>query len=201
MSSDNISIYESYLFAEDKGEFLESCKNSSALKQYIRLSHLLNFQSNELPADDVKLLQHWGVNMNYGDNRNVVMKHQLLGILGEKDPAKQTELMKAFNTAYLGFGFYDERTVQGSQAQTSNTGGGQAALKSALNEADFKEMSTQAKIDLIQNSPNNNLPFQIESIDQVILRRIDLTNIKDWALFERILNYLQNFAFSNVRYF
>jgi hypothetical protein len=198
MSSDNISIYESYLFTADKSEFLESCKNSSALKQYIRLSHLLNFQSNELPAEDVKLLEQWGVNQNYGDNRNVVMKHKLIKLLNEKDPAVQTELMKTFNNAYLGFGFYDERTVQGSQAQTSNTGGGQAALKSALSEADFKEMATQTKIDLVQNATNNNLPFQIESIDQVILRKIDLTNIKDWSLFERIINYLQNFAFSEV---
>ena len=42
MSSDNIGTYEEYLFAKDKKEFLESCKNSSELKQYIRLCHLLN---------------------------------------------------------------------------------------------------------------------------------------------------------------
>ena len=129
MSSDNISVYEQYLFAKDKKEFLESCKNASQVKQYIRMCHLLNQPAHKLEQVDRDLLNNWSLYQCHGDRFNLVLKDQLLTILAEPDLEKKKTLLQAFNQKFFGYGFYDERQVSGAQASNSQTPGAKKKKK------------------------------------------------------------------------
>ena len=194
MSSDNIGTYEEYLFAKDKKEFLESCKNSSELKQYIRLCHLLNHPEIVLEQTDRDLLNRWSNGQCYGDKKNLVVKDQLLAILNEGNADKRKTLIQAFNNKFLQFSFYDERIVSGTQAANNQATGSSDSLKSAMTSADWDTISTASKISQIETSENGSISFNLNDIGENNTRKIDLTKVKNWNLKEQILNSLPTYA-------
>ena len=193
MSSDNIGMYEEYLFSADKSEFLESCKNSNHLKQYIRLCHLLNQPEVTWEAVDKEVLHSWFQQSAGGDKRNLVLKRKVQEILDEKDPEAKKKLLLDFNNRFLHVGFHDSQPVAGAQTSSNQTAGGQAALKTALSEADLREMSTEAKVGLVEKS-NSGLPFSVAELGQTVLKRVDLGNIPYWPTLEQLFSVLENFS-------
>lgn len=196
-SSENISLFEEYLFAADKKEFLDSCKNASDVKKYIRLVHLLN-TGEPFEQVDKDLLNQWTLHYSYGDKLNVIIKSKIQEILAEKDDAKRSTLMKQFNDKFLGYGFYDQRAVAGAQATGGSSDGPQVTLKTALTQADLDEISTAAKIREAENcAQGSNISFQISSLGPKGIRAINLGNMKSWSHIEQIFNSVEDFAYSN----
>ena len=196
-SSENISLFEEYLFASDKTEFLAGCKNASDVKKYIRLIHLLN-TGEPLEQVDKDLLNHWSIHYSYGDKLNVIIKSKIQEILAEKDATKRAALMKQFNDKFLGFGFYDERAVAGTQTTGGSTDGPQVVLKTALTEADLTNMSTAAKIREVENCPQGGgITFQISSLGPKGIRAVNLGKMQSWTHIEQIFNSVEDFSYSN----
>jgi hypothetical protein len=195
MSSDNISVYEQYLFAKDKKEFLESCKNASQVKQYIRLCHLLNDPARPLEQVDKDVLLNWTLYQCNGDRFNLVLKNQLLDILAEADHEKRKPLLQAFNQKFLSYGFYDERQVSGNQAANSTVPGAKVELKTALAESDFSNMATAARVREVEDSTNGSIPFSLYDLGDTVIKRIDLDKVKHIPLLEQIFNSVDNFSY------
>jgi hypothetical protein len=189
--SDNISVFEEYLFAADKREFLESCKNASQVKQYIRMCHLLA-AGNKLEEKDAELLESW--KYHSGDKRALVLKSELAKIAAEEDEAARRKLMVEFNSKYLGFAFNDSRQAAGSQAATVTQTGEKAALKTALTEADLKEMLTATKLDEVFASETGNLSFSLTDLGVSNLSAIDIARVKTWKIKEMLFGFLPRFA-------
>lgn len=196
--ADNISVFEEYLFAEDKAQFIESCKNASELKKYIRLCHLLNQPGAVLEKHDQDLLATWQRHYNYGDKGALVIKHALNEIANEKDTTKRQQLMKDFNTKWLGYSFDDYRQAAGSQAQTHTEGGKAVALKTALSPEDHQEMLTSTKVKELLNSETGNLTFNLADLGTSILSTIDFGAIKSWRVKESLFGTLQNYSSNEV---
>lgn len=198
MSSENISVYEEYLFAEDKREFLESCKKSTILKQFIRLIHFLNDDASLLTEEDRKTIEQW---RHRGETECslVVIKHDLTRILQETDPAKQKARMEEFNNKYMYLQFYHERLVHGTQAVNSADPGAKVELKTRLTAEDLYEMSTEKKVQEIETlGLNLGLSFDLGSLGDTILQRVNLDKIQNWSVLENIINYLVNLDHSEV---
>lgn len=192
--ADNISVFEEYLFAKDKKEFLDSCKNASEVKKYIRMCHLLSHPEIPMEQVDKDLLQLWKDSYNYGDKKSLVLKSELSSIINEADAAQRTKLMTEFNQRYLGFSFNDYRQSSGSQAQTATQGGEQQALKTALTQADHDEMKTSTKIDELISSESGNLSFSINDLGVSNLCNLDIAAVKAWKTKEMIFGILPNFT-------
>lgn len=198
MSSENITVYEEYLFAEDKKEFLENCKKSTILKQFIRLIHYLNHDASLLTEEDRKTIEQW---RNRGENECslVVIKSDLTSILQEADPDKQKSLMERFNDKYMYLQFYHERLVHGTQAVNPSDPGSKVEFKTKLTAEDLYEMSTEKKVKEVETTPQNlSLSFDLSSLGETVLQRVDLASIQNWSVLEAMLNYLPNFDHSDV---
>lgn len=199
MSSDNISIYEEYLFSANRQEFLDSCKNGSDFKKYIRICHLLNQQESKLDGEDRQLLDEWKRYNSGGDKRNLVIKDSVNSILREEDAAKRKTLIEEFNTSFLRLSFYDARQASGTQAGGTSTDGVKVQLKNALTSSDIEEMATITKIRQLENlEANTGAPFEFSRLSPNAKKRVDLSKIKNWNLLEQILNDVDNFAYSTV---
>ena len=196
--TDNISVFEEYLFAKDKTEFLESCKNSSELKRYIRLCHLLNQPDAKLEDADRALIESWNLYNNHGDKRGLVMKDRISAILKESDTTKRQQLMVDFNQKYLGFSFNDYRQTAGSTALAQNEGGETISLKTALTEEDHEEMLTSTKLKELLNSEDGNLSFSLTDLGTSILSNIDFAQVKSWRVKEGLFDFLQRYTTSEV---
>jgi hypothetical protein len=192
--SDNISVFEEYLFAKDKKEFLDSCKNASEIKKYIRMCHLLSHPETSMEQVDKDLLESWKRSYNYGDKRSLVLKSELNAIISETEATKRQTLMNEFNTKYLGFSFNDYRQSSGSQAQTTTQGGEQQTLKTALTKADHDEMLTSTKINEMINSETGNLSFSLNDLGVSNLSNIDIAQVKSWKVKEMIFGILPRFS-------
>lgn len=197
--TDNISVFEDYLFAKDKSEFLESCKNASEIKKYIRICHLLSHPETPLEQCDKDLLENWKRSYNYGDKRSLVLKSELNAILSETDAAKRQELMNEFNKKYLSFSFNDYRQSSGSQAQATTEGGNKVTLKTALTQADHDEMLTSTKINELINSETGNLSFSVNDLGVSNLSNLDFAQIKSWKVKETLFGFLPRYSTSEVR--
>ena len=193
MLSDNISVYEQYLFATDKKEFLDSCKNSSHVKQYIRLCHLLNEPDTTLEQVDRDVLNNWHLHSPHGDKLNLILKDKIIAILNEKDDEKKKKLLEDFNSKYLKFTFYDSRQVAGSQSTNTNVSGAQTSLKTALNDDDYKEMATLTKIQIVEDTEGN-LPFAISELGYNNAKSVNLERIKHLPILEQLFHFVDNFS-------
>ena len=196
--TDNISVFEEYLFATDKTEFLESCRNASEIKQYIRLCHLLSHPEAKLEKEDRDLLERWKAHYNHGDKGALVLKDALTAILNEGDATKRQVLMMAFNQQYLGFSFNDSRGVTGSQTQTTQDGEQPVAYKTSLDKTDLDEMLTSTKLNELLNSETGHISFQPQELELSILAHIDFSKVRSWPVKENLFNFLPDFATSQV---
>lgn len=197
--ADNISVFEEYLFAQDKSQFIESCKNASEIKKYIRLCHLLSQPGVELEQHDRDLLESWKRNYNYGDKRALVMKDQLNAIVKEENATKRQQLMVEFNQKYLGFSFNDYRQTAGNQAQTHQEDGEAIHLKTALTKEDHEEMLTSTKLNEAINSESGNLSFNLNELGLSILSTIDFGAVKSWRVKETLFGYLPRYTSCEVQ--
>lgn len=196
--SDNISVFEEYLFAENKAEFLESCKNASEVKKYIRMCHLLSHPETPMEEVDRVLLDQWKRSYNHGDKKSLVLKNELNTILAEGDATKRQALMAEFNQKYLGFSFNDYRQASGSQAQTATGGGDAQVLKTALTQADLDEMLTSTKIAELMNSETGNLSFSLNDLGVSNLSNLDFAQVKSWRVKETLFGFLPRFSTAEV---
>lgn len=196
--ADTISVFEEYLFAEDKSQFVESCKNASELKKYIRLCHLLSQPGAALEQQDKDLLATWQRHYNYGDKGALVIKHALGQILDEGDAVKRAQLMKDFNTQYIGYSFNDSRQTAGNQAQVHADGGEAVALKTALSPEDHQEMLISTKIQEMLTSETGNLTFNMADLGTSILSTIDFAAVKSWRVKESLFGSLQGYSSNEV---
>lgn len=196
--TDNISVFEEYLFAQDKREFLESCKNASEIKKYIRICHLLSQPEVELEQVDKDLLQNWKNYSNYGDKKSLVLKSELHALLAETDAAKRVALMTEFNHRYLGFSFNDYRDSAGTQAQTVTEGGDKQVFKTSLTEDDHKEMRTSTKLAELMDSEHGNLSFSVNDLGISNLRTIDFAKVKSWRVKETLFGFLPRYSSAEV---
>lgn len=196
--SDNISVYEEYLFAMDKTEFLNNCKNSSDLKKFIRISHMLNHPEVQLDKEDVEQLEGWRRSGYQGDRRNLVLKYDLSAILNEGDVSKRSKLMQEFNDQYLRYSFNDSRQTGGNVTTTDDATGQKQTLKTGLTDSDHKEMSLATKVDELYNSEFGNLTFSAIDLGEAILSTIDFARVKSWHVKESLFGSLTSFAFAEV---
>lgn len=197
--SDNISVYEEYLFAKDKTEFLSACKKSSDLKKFIRLCHLLNHPEAHLEKDDIDELENWKRSGYHGDKRNLVLKYELSAILNEGDAVKRSKLMQDFNSRYLSYNFNDSRQTGGNVASTDDATGQKQTLKTTLTDADHKEMSLSTKLEEVYSSETGNISFGVRDLGDAILSTIDFANVKSWNTKEALFGSLNTFAFAEVK--
>lgn len=196
--ADNISVFEEYLFAQDKTQFIESCKNASDIKMYIRICHLLSQPGAVLEQHDITLLEGWKRHSNHGDKKTLIMKDKLNTILKEEDATKRQQLMVDFNYTYLGYSFNDYRQTAGNQAQTHNEGGEAIALKTALTKEDHEEMLTSTKVNELISSETGNLSFNLNDLGTPILSTLDFATIKSWKVKETLFGCLPRYATSEV---
>lgn len=196
--SDNISVFEEYLFAQDKAQFLESCKNASDIKKYIRICHLLSRSDAKLEKHDLDVLENWKLYCSYQDKGDLVVKHQLQQIFKEEDVSRRQQLMKEFNDKYLFFAFNDHRQTAGNQAQTLEEGGEAQPLKTELTKEDHDEMLTATKINELINSESGHLSFNLNELGPSILGSLDFSSIKSWSVKECLLGTLTRFSSSQV---
>lgn len=195
--SDNISVFEEYLFAADKTQLVESYKNSSDIKKHMRLCHLLA-RGGELTPEDVTLLEHWKRYNSHGDKGSLVVKHMLAEIAKEEDNSKRQTLMQAFNQKYLGFSFNDSRQAAGNQTQTHQEDGAAISLKTALTQDDHEEMKTATKVKELLNSQDGHISFNLNELGTSILSTINFADVKSWAIKENLFSTLSKFSNNEV---
>jgi selenocysteine-specific translation elongation factor len=196
--SDNISVYEEYLFAKDKTEFLNTCKKSTDLKKFIRICHLLNHPEVKLEKEDTDELATWKSSGYHGDRRNLVLKYELSAILNEGDAVIRSKLMQEFNDRYLSYKFNDSRQTGGNVATTNDSTGQKQTLKTALTADDHKEMSLSTKVEELYNSESGHLSFNVRDLGDSILSTVDFAKVKSWKTKEALFGSLNAFAFTEV---
>lgn len=196
--TDNISIYEEYLFATDKTAFIESCKQSSDIKRFIRICHILNHPEMQLDKDDMDEIDLWKRQTHQADKGNLVFKHQLTSILNEGDAGKRAILMAEFNDRYLGYRFDDSRQTGGNAATRDEATGQKQALKTSLTEADHQEMNLDLKIEEMVTSVDGHSRYRPYHFDQHALTKIDLARVVSMTTREDLFNTLTSFVYSKV---
>lgn len=199
--SDTISLYEEYVFSDDKTEFLKDCKNGSDVRKIIRINHLLNNPGTPLEKEDVETLEQWKTNRAGGDKKNLVIKHEITEILNEGDAEKRKELMKNFNNKYFNYSFNDARQTAGAQGHTQDETGHKQELKTALTKEDHDEMSLDKKLKEIYDAKEEsiNLSFSLRDLGKSELSKLDFAKIEPWKIKESLFGLLDNFVYSEVR--
>lgn len=197
--ADNVSLYEEYLFAKDKSEFLRTCKKSSDLKKFIRICHLLNHPEAALEQEDLEEIELWKRSDFYGEKRNLVMKHALMAILNEGDSEKRVKLMQDFNDRYLKYKFNDARQAGGNQTVADNATGEKLEFKTSLTKDDLKEMSVDFQLEAMINAGldgDYKSPFEF---NQSMLAKIDFAKIKSKHIKEEMFQALESYVNSKVK--
>ena len=199
-----VSLYERYIFADNKDEFLSSLVQNSDIHFFMKLMNALNTSGLEIPDSLKTEITNYTTNFNNANSKKIMLKYLLLQIGGEKDETKRKELLMQLNNKFLSWSFNYPKPKQIDNLEKFET-----------MDPDFQKLpskipthlETMFSIDAIQNMlyegkvPNfsardpNNITKNFEgekdlsAINPEIFCRLNLSKIPEQH-FRKILTFL-----------
>ncbi|EAR85110.2 hypothetical protein TTHERM_00530680 (macronuclear) [Tetrahymena thermophila SB210] len=165
----DIPNLESFLFTEQKEDYLKKLVAGTDYYYYFTLTNALNQFGLDIPQEYQSLLEQYK-QFNNNQSKSIELRYLLLKLESAKTEQERNTIMNDINKKYL---HYDFTHTQPTRATGVSLMGGQEQTISDSLERELLSYKTLLKVD--------NLEYKIKSIDEYLLTELDLSQLEHAA--------------------
>ncbi|KAL4490234.1 hypothetical protein ABPG72_004273 [Tetrahymena utriculariae] len=165
----DIPNLESFLFTEQKEDYLKKLVAGTDYYYYFTLTNALNKFGLDIPQEYQSLLDQYK-QFNNNQSKSIELRYLLLKLESAKTDQERNTIMSEINKKYL---HYDFTHTQPTRATGVSLMGGQEQVVSDSLERELLSYKTLLKVD--------DLEYKINSIDEYLLSELDLSQLEHAA--------------------